>query len=62
MKCAVDRGVDWRPAQYPEHIGMDETSFQMRHEYVTLVVDQGRAGGRYRMWRMAKGLRRLSRF
>lgn len=37
---AVARGLARREAQYPEHISIDETSFQKRHEYVTVVTDQ----------------------
>ena len=43
---AVDRGLQRRALQHPQHIGIDETSFQKHHEYVTIVVEQGRRGGR----------------
>jgi transposase len=37
---AVRRGLERRKARLPVHVGVDETSFQKRHEYVTVVVDQ----------------------
>lgn len=40
MKRAVRRGLDRRKAYSPARIGVDETSFQKRHEYVTVVSDQ----------------------
>jgi transposase len=36
---AVRRGLARRPAEDIRHIGVDETSFQRRHEYVTVVND-----------------------
>jgi transposase len=36
---AVARGLACRPQRSPERIGVDETSFQKRHEYVTVVND-----------------------
>lgn len=36
---AVARGLARRPALRPERIGVDETAFQKRHEYVTVVCD-----------------------
>lgn len=36
---AVERGLARRDRQPPTHIGVDETSFQKRHEYVTTVND-----------------------
>jgi transposase len=39
MKRAVARGLRRRGKQNPTAIGVDETSFQKRHEYVTVVVD-----------------------
>jgi transposase len=39
---AVKRGMERREAFDIEHIGVDETSFQKRHEYVTIVVDRAR--------------------
>lgn len=36
---AVRRGLARREAVNPERIGVDETSFQKRHEYVTIVTD-----------------------
>jgi transposase len=39
MQRAVRRGLARREALLPEHIGVDETSFQKRHEYVTIVHD-----------------------
>ena len=40
------RGLARREQRHPKRIGMDETSFQKRHEYVTLVTDHGPARGR----------------
>jgi transposase len=37
---AVSRGLARRPKIKATRIGVDETSFQKRHEYVTVVVDQ----------------------
>ena len=37
---AVRRGLARREVQLPVHIGVDETSFQKRQEYVTVVSDQ----------------------
>jgi transposase len=37
---AVRRGMAKRKAAKPRHIGVDETSFQKRHEYVTVIVDK----------------------
>ncbi|MGB1271891.1 MAG: ISL3 family transposase [Endozoicomonas sp.] len=42
MQRAVKRGLKRRELQPLKHIGIDETSFQKRHEYVTVVVDQER--------------------
>lgn len=39
MQRAVERGLKRRKRQRPERIGIDETSFQKRHEYVTVVTD-----------------------
>lgn len=36
---AVRRGLARRETSHPRRIGVDETSFQKRHEYVTVVVD-----------------------
>lgn len=36
---AVARGLARRPQCSPERVGVDETSFQKRHEYVTVVND-----------------------
>lgn len=40
QKRAVDRGLNRRRLAPPREIGVDETSFQKRHEYVTVVNDQ----------------------
>lgn len=44
-KRAVRRGIKRRAFEsgrtLPEHMGIDETSFQKRHEYVTVICDQG---------------------
>lgn len=39
-KRAVDRGLSRRRLAPPREIGVDETSFQKRHEYVTVVNDR----------------------
>jgi len=39
MSRAVARGLARRPLAPPRRIGVDETSFQRRHEYVTVVCD-----------------------
>lgn len=39
MTRAVRRGLDRRQRVMPKRIGVDETSFQKRHEYVTVVSD-----------------------
>jgi transposase len=39
---AVKRGLARRESKPPTQIGVDETSFQKRHEYVTVVHDIGR--------------------
>jgi transposase len=43
MERAVRRGLARREVQPLRHIGIDETSFQKRHEYVTVVFDQERS-------------------
>ena len=40
MQRAVRRGLERRELQVLRHIGVDETSFQKRHEYVTVVSDR----------------------
>ena len=40
MKRAVQRGLARREARTAAKISVDETSFQKRHEYVTVVTDQ----------------------
>lgn len=40
MQRAVRRGLARREELYPVNISVDETSFQKRHEYVTVVTDQ----------------------
>jgi transposase len=40
MARAVQRGLERRQQNLPAHLGVDETSFQRRHEYVTVVSDQ----------------------
>lgn len=40
MKRAVKRGLKRRKKSKPSHIGIDETSFQKRHEYVTVILDK----------------------
>jgi transposase len=39
MQRAVRRGLERRELEPPRHLGVDETSFQKRHEYVTVVAD-----------------------
>jgi transposase len=39
MQRAVARGLARRQEVAAEHLGVDETSFQKRHEYVTVVTD-----------------------
>ena len=39
MQRAVRRGLERREQVLPEDIGVDETSFQKRHKYVTVVSD-----------------------
>ena len=39
MKHAVERGLARREKEYPDRIGLDETSFQKRYEYVSVVCD-----------------------
>ena len=40
MQRAVRRGLARRDELKPEYLSVDETSFQKRHEYVTVVTDQ----------------------
>jgi len=40
MQRAVERGLARREAAAPTHIGVDETAFRKRHDYVTIVSDQ----------------------
>jgi len=42
MARAVARGLARRERKLPQRLGVDETSFQKRHEYVTVVCDQQR--------------------
>lgn len=39
MQRAVRRGLERREKQAPKRLGVDETSFQKRHEYVTVLND-----------------------
>ncbi len=43
MERAVDRGLARRERSVPKVVGVDETAFQKRHEYVTVVCDPERA-------------------
>ena len=43
MERAVERGLARREREIPAVVGVDETSFQKRHEYVTVVCDPERA-------------------
>jgi transposase len=40
MQRAVKRGLQRRAALQPKHLGVDETAFRKRHDYVTVVSDQ----------------------
>jgi len=40
MQRAVARGLSRREAVFPTRIGVDETAFRKRHDYVTIVSDQ----------------------
>jgi transposase len=40
MQRAVARGLARRASTLPQHVSVDETSFQRRHEYVTVVTEQ----------------------
>lgn len=42
MSRAIRRGLARREKTTPENIGIDETAFQKRHEYVTVVLDKDR--------------------
>jgi transposase len=42
MGRAVRRGLARREQQPVRHLGIDETAFQKRHEYVTVLMDAGR--------------------
>lgn len=44
MQRAVRRGLARRTLGAIRHVGVDETSFQRRHEYVTIVSDQETGG------------------
>lgn len=44
MQRAVKRGLARRDEVAPTRIGVDETSFQKRHEYVTVVSDHSEGG------------------
>ena len=43
MERAVRRGLARREVEPVQHVGVDETSFQKRHEYVTVVADLDRS-------------------
>lgn len=40
MRRAVKRGLSRRNTTTPKNIGIDETSFRKRHEYVTVILDK----------------------
>ncbi len=40
MQRAVKRGLSRRKTLTPKHLGIDETAFRKRHDYVTIVSDQ----------------------
>ena len=52
MQRAVQRGLRRREQARPKNVGVDETSFQRRHEYVTVVSD-----GKHVLW-LADGRKR----
>ena len=39
MQRAVKRGLSRRAVQSPKHLGIDETAFRKRHDYVTIISD-----------------------
>ncbi len=39
MQRAVKRGLSRRAALSPKQIGIDETAFKKRHDYVTIISD-----------------------
>ena len=43
MQRAVERGLSRRPVSAVAHLGVDETAFKKRHDYVTIVSDQDSA-------------------
>ena len=45
---AVQRGLARRPATPARHLGIDETAFARRHQYVTVVTDLDRRAGALR--------------
>ena len=45
MERAVRRGLKRRQAEPVKHLGVDETSFATRHEYVTVVADLDHRAG-----------------
>jgi len=40
MQRAVERGLSRMEEVFPTRIGVDETAFKKRHDYVTIVSDQ----------------------
>lgn len=40
MSRAVKRGLERRKKTTPQNIGIDETAFQKRHQYVTVILDK----------------------
>ena len=64
---AAKRGLDRREQAFPDAIGIDETAFQRRHEYVTVVKGGERllhvadgAAGRWSMTGTARSLQPCS--
>ena len=62
MQRAVARGLWRRQEQVITHIGVDETSFHKRHDYMTVVSEQGEGrvlhvveGRKRRPWRRGTG-------
>lgn len=50
---AIARGLERREKTLPTHLAVDETSFQKRHEYVTVVLDS--SGKKARVLHVADG-------
>lgn len=65
LQRAVKRGLLRRDRVVPRHLGVDETSFQKRHEYVTVIADRLRGvvqqiGDGHSRWALEEYYRGLS--